>query len=45
MVSEMCKCPNCGSRKVFRLRIDSDWGYGVGDYEPMNDRSEYTDEE
>lgn len=41
----MVQCPDCGSTKVFRLRIDSDWSYGAGDYEPVNERSEYTEEE
>ena len=41
----MVRCPKCQSPKVFRLRIDSDWGVGMGEYEPVNDRSEYTDKE
>ena len=41
----MIKCPHCGSTAVFRLRIDSDWGAGIGNYEPVNSKSEYTDEE
>ncbi len=41
----MVRCPKCQSPKVFRLRIDSDWGVGIGEYEPVNDRSEYTDKE
>ena len=41
----MQKCPRCGGHKVFLIRIDSDWGYGIGDYTPVNDREFYTDEE
>lgn len=41
----MQKCFNCGSKKVFRLRIDSDWGYGVGTYEPVNEKDNYTEDE
>lgn len=33
------------SNKVFRLRIDSDWNSGMGDYYPVNSRSEYTENE
>ena len=39
------RCPQCESKKIFYLRIDSDWAAGVGEYHPINDRSEYTDEE
>lgn len=39
------KCPKCGSAKVFRLSIDYDLCYGAGQYVPVNDKSEYTDEE
>ena len=38
-------CPNCNSRKIFNLRIDSDWFYGGGDYTPVNDKEDYTEEE
>ncbi len=38
-------CPKCESRKVFYLRIDSDWGYGAGDYSILNDEKYYTKEE
>lgn len=41
----MTICPTCGSKKVFHFRLDSDWANGLGDYEPVNDRSEYTDAE
>ena len=41
----MVTCPDCGSAKVFMFRLDSDWFYGGGDYWPVNDKSEYTDEE
>lgn len=44
-MSNSVKCPNCGSTTIFRLRIDSDWGVGIGDYEPVNDRTEYTEKE
>ena len=40
----MVKCPNCGSTKIFRIRIDSDWGGGK-EYYPVNAESEYTKEE
>jgi hypothetical protein len=33
---EYTKCPKCESHKIFRLRIDSDWAYGQGDYYPVN---------
>ena len=38
-------CRNCGSKKIFLLRIDSDWGYGIGDYSPVNSKKDYTEEE
>lgn len=38
-------CPVCRSTRVFRLRIDSDWNSGMGDYYPVNSRSEYTENE
>ena len=41
----MTKCPQCGSTKVFRYRLDSDWAHGIGDYYPVNDRAEYTSRE
>lgn len=41
----MIICPKCGGTKVFRFRLDSDWAYGSGDYEPVNEREEYTVEE
>ena len=41
----MITCPKCGSTKVFRFRMDSDWAYGIGNYEPVNGRTEYTDKE
>lgn len=41
----MKKCPDCGGTKVFFLRIDSDWCYGLGEYYPVNNKEEYTEEE
>lgn len=41
----MIVCPNCKSTTVFLLRIDSDWCSGLGDYYPINDRTEYTEKE
>lgn len=41
----MTVCPECGSKKVFLFRLDSDLGNGMGDYNPVNDQAEYTDEE
>lgn len=38
-------CSNCRSPKVFHFRLDSDWGYGAGDYTPVNPDSFYTKEE
>jgi len=38
-------CPKCGSTKIFKFRLDSDWCAGAGDYTPENDKSEYTAEE
>lgn len=33
-------CPKCGSTRVFKLRIDSDWG-GSADYFQVNDDDAY----
>lgn len=51
-IIEYTQCPYCQSRKVFKLRIDSDWGMGTGEYYPVNTNREnedvegfYTDEE
>ena len=41
----MCVCPKCGSKKIFRFKLDSDWSYGLGMYEPVNERENYTDTE
>lgn len=41
----MVICPNCNSTNIFLLRIDSDWCSGLGDYYPINDRTEYTKKE
>lgn len=38
-------CKNCGSKRVFALRIDSDWGYGIGDYYPVNEPENYDPKE
>lgn len=29
-------CKKCGSKHIFKFRLDSDWGYGSGDYNPVN---------
>jgi len=39
------KCPYCGSHKIFQFRLDSDWAYGSGDYNHINDDKYYTEEE
>lgn len=39
------KCKSCESPRLMYLRIDSDWGYGVGDYGIVNDDKYYTKEE
>lgn len=41
----MTVCPKCKSTIVFLLRIDSDWHPGLGEYNPANNRTEYTAEE
>ena len=41
----MIICPDCGSAKIFKLRIDSDCGAGIGDYEPVNPIIYYTQSE
>lgn len=41
----MTICPSCKSTNVFFLRIDSNWAPGVGDYYPVNNKEEYTEEE
>ena len=41
----MTVCPKCKSTTVFLLRFDSDWCCGLGDYYPVNDRTEYTEKE
>lgn len=38
-------CPNCGSKRIFLFRLDSDWASGAGNYEPVNDEQYYTKEE
>lgn len=38
-------CPKCGSKRIFYVRIDSDWGYGIGTYEPINAKENYTEAE
>lgn len=38
-------CPICGSKKVFKFRLDSDWGSGSGDYSTVNGNEHYTEEE
>ena len=39
------KCPYCGSHKLFKFRLDSDWASGAGDYNAVNDDKYYTKEE
>lgn len=36
-------CPNCNSAEIFRLCIDLDWENGLSFYEPVNDKSKYTE--
>lgn len=38
-------CPKCGSKKIFRFRLDSDWASGAGCYNMVNDKSEYSVDE
>ena len=38
-------CPLCGSKKIFKFRLDSDWASGSGDYTIVNSDENYTDEE
>lgn len=38
-------CPYCSGKRIMCLRIDSDWGSGVGDYYPVNDEDIYTEED
>ena len=39
------ECPKCKSKKIFHLRIDSDWGSGIGNYIPVNSKKEYSHNE
>ena len=39
------RCPHCNSARVFNLRIDCDWGGLIGDYNPVNNDDEYTEED
>lgn len=32
----MIICPKCGSNRIFKFRLDSDWASEAGDYEPVN---------
>lgn len=41
----MKKCIYCNSTQVARFRLDSDWATGAGDFYPVNDDSEYTEEQ
>lgn len=45
MSLDVIKCPYCKSTRIFYLRIDSDWGSGIGSYYPENDESEYTQDD
>lgn len=42
---KLIKCPFCGSYKMFRFCLDSDWGGGSGDYWAVNPDEYYTEEE
>lgn len=42
MNNDTIRCPYCNSARVFELRIDSDWGSGIGNYYPANDENNYT---
>ena len=37
MNDDIIKCPRCNSKRIFELRIDSDWGSGIGNYYPANE--------
>lgn len=41
----MRSCPKCCSARIFRLRIDSDWFYGAGDYYAVNSKECYPEKE
>jgi hypothetical protein len=38
-------CVKCKSLRIFKIRIDSDWSAGAGDYNPVNGEDNYTAEE
>ena len=40
-----CKCPRCGSKKIFKFCLDSDLTSMAGDYCPVNEETYYTKEE
>ncbi|MBC2386403.1 hypothetical protein [Listeria booriae] len=35
----------CGSKRIFHLRIDTDWAFGTGEYYPENDDKYYSEED
>lgn len=45
MIDKLTTCPKCHSSRIFLLRIDCDWGSGVGNYDPVNPESEYKPED
>ena len=40
----MNECPNCKSKRIGYLRIDSDWGSG-GDWSKVNEDCDYTQDD
>lgn len=44
-IGDSTVCPYCGSKRIFHFRLDSDWGSGIGDYYPVNEQSEYVDDD
>ena len=44
-MKKIIKCEKCGSLRIMKLRIDSDWSTGVGDYDTVNEDKYYTEEE
>ena len=45
MKKQVKRCPKCDSSRIFSLRIDCDWGGPIGNYYPVNDPAEYTQED
>ncbi len=44
-MSEQVKCPKCSSLRVAAFRLDADWAYGAGNWNPANDLSVYTEDD